>query len=62
LSKENVTWQSICNGAGQKAGVFVGSICFIIFESPSFCNDYIRPLFNMPGQDYGMIDLESELI
>jgi PAT family acetyl-CoA transporter-like MFS transporter 1 len=60
LSKENVAWQSICNGAGQTAGIFLGNVSFIILESPSFCNDYIRPMFNFPEKDTGIVDLESK--
>lgn len=59
LSKENVAWQSTCNGIGQTAGFFIGNISIIVFESSKFCNQYIRPFFNLPSQDYGIISLES---
>ena len=61
LSKENVAWQSICNGVGQKAGLFVGNIFFIILESATFCNKYLRPMFKLPSQNHGIVDLECKL-
>ncbi|RNA12214.1 acetyl-coenzyme A transporter 1 [Brachionus plicatilis] len=59
LSKENVAWQSTCNGVGQTAGFFIGNISIIVFESAKFCNKYIRPFFNLPSQDSGIISLEK---
>ncbi|CAF0992314.1 unnamed protein product [Brachionus calyciflorus] len=59
LSKENVTWQSVCNGVGQTAGVFLSNLTFILFESADFCNKYIRPLFNLPlNEQEGIISLK----
>lgn len=60
LSKENVAWQSTCNGVGQTAGFFIGNISIIVFESSKFCNQYIRPFFNLPNQDYGIVSLQSK--
>lgn len=58
LSKENVSLQGVCNNCGQSAGVFLTNLTFIIFESADFCNKYIRPMFNLPRQEVGLVSLE----
>ncbi|RNA05481.1 acetyl-coenzyme A transporter 1 [Brachionus plicatilis] len=41
------SWASICNNAGSTAGVLVGNSLFLILESESFSNNYIRPFFGL---------------
>jgi hypothetical protein len=60
LSKENVSWQSTCNNVGFLAGNLVSNTCFVILESAWFCNQYIRPIFGLASQNYGIIGLESK--
>ncbi len=56
--RENVSWQSTCNGVGQTAGYFLGNILFIILESTDFSNKYIRPLLGVQSQPYGIVQLK----
>ena len=42
---------------GQTAGYYVGGTFFIILESAQFCNSYIRPVFGLPSQEHGVIDI-----
>ena len=60
LTKENVTWQSTCNGVGQTAGIYIGSVLFIILDSEKFCNSHIRPFLKLPAQNHGVLDLEGK--
>ena len=59
-SRENVSWQSTCNNVGQAMGVFVANTLFIIFESTTFSNKYIRPMFGWPVQPHGLINIQSK--
>ena len=61
LSKENVAWQSKSNGIGTGLGIFVSNTLFVILESTWISNDYIRPLFSLPKQEYGITNLESNI-
>lgn len=38
----NVGWASTCNAVGQTAGYFLGNVVFLMLQSESFCNSYIR--------------------
>ena len=38
---------------------FLGNYFFIIFESTKFCNEFIRPLFGLEKQNYGIITLQG---
>lgn len=60
LSKENVSWQSVCNFCGQAIGYFFGNILFIVFESKKFSNQYLRPFFDLEPQEHGIISLKSK--
>jgi hypothetical protein len=46
----------------QKAGWFIGNVVFLTLESENFSNNYIRPLFGLPNQTYGVVTLDSKLI
>ncbi|CAF1057748.1 unnamed protein product [Brachionus calyciflorus] len=59
LSKEKASWASICNNAGSTSGVLIGNSLFLILESEDFCNRYIRPIFGLPAQEYGLVDLRE---
>jgi hypothetical protein len=61
LSRENVAWQSTCNNVGFLAGNLVSNTCFVILESAWFSNKYIRPVFGLAEQNYGVIGLESKM-
>ncbi len=43
-------------------GVFVSNTLFIIFESTNFSNKYIRPLFGLPVQPHGLINIQGKLV
>lgn len=58
LSKENVSWQSVCNFCGQAIGFFFGNILFIVLESKKFSNQYLRPFLDLEPQDHGIISLK----
>lgn len=58
LSKENVGLASTCNTVGQTAGFFLSYTLFMAFNSPDFCNKYIRTI----PQDTGMIDLPTFML
>jgi MFS transporter, PAT family, solute carrier family 33 (acetyl-CoA transportor), member 1 len=55
--RENVSWASTCNCVGQSIGWLIGNILFLVFESESFSNQYIRPLFNLPSNNSGIITI-----
>ena len=57
LSKENVGLASTCNSVGQTAGFFISYTFFLAFNSPEFCNNYIRSV----PQISGMADLPTFL-
>lgn len=57
LSKENVGLASTCNCVGQTAGFFVSYTIFLAFNSPEFCNNYMRSI----PQETGVADLPSFL-
>lgn len=59
LSKENVSWGSTCNTVGQTAGWFVGNVLFLTIESADFSNKYLRPLFSLPDQTYGLVTIDK---
>jgi hypothetical protein len=40
-------------------GVFTSGTIFIMLESTSFSNKYIRKIFGLAEQNYGLIDLQS---
>lgn len=42
LKKRNVGHASTCNSVGQTAGFFLSYVLFMAFESPGFCNTYLR--------------------
>ncbi len=60
LSKENVHWQSICNGTGQTLGYYVGNTLFVLLQSEKFCNHNLRPLFGLPSQPHGVLNMEGK--
>ena len=41
-NRKNVGYASTCNSVGQTAGYFLGYVLFVAFESPDFCNKYLR--------------------
>lgn len=41
-------------------GQFIGNAGFLTFESAKFCNQYIRPFFNLPAQNHGIVTIESK--
>lgn len=49
----NVGYASTCNSVGQTAGFFLGYVLFMAFESPDFCNAYLRT----EPSDKGMVTL-----
>jgi len=55
-----VAWQATCQFVGQAFGFILGHIIFIILESKQVSNKYIRPFFNLPLQNEGIITLKSE--
>ena len=57
----SVQWQAVCNSMGVAIGAFVGNVGFLTFESEDFCNSYVRPFFNLPRQDFGIINLKRKL-
>lgn len=57
LSKENVGLASTCNSVGQTAGFFISYTIFLAFNSPEFCNTYIRS----EPRETGMADLPTFL-
>jgi PAT family acetyl-CoA transporter-like MFS transporter 1 len=60
LSKENVHWQSICNGTGQTIGYYVGNTLFILLQSAKFSNNTIRPIFGLPSKKHGVLNMEGK--
>nr|CAG4646977.1 EOG090X04K8 [Megafenestra aurita]SVE92332.1 EOG090X04K8 [Megafenestra aurita] len=42
LHRKNVGYASTCNSVGQTAGYFLGYVVVVAFESPDFCNKYLR--------------------
>jgi len=62
LSRENVSWQSTCNNVGQALGIFISGTIFIVLESTSFSNKYIRKIFGLAEQNHGLIDLQSKTL
>merc|ERR1719220_1640566 len=61
LSKENVGWASTCNSVGQTAGWFIGNVIFLALESVDFSNNYFRPLFGWPEQEFALVTLPGFL-
>ncbi|RNA14150.1 acetyl-coenzyme A transporter 1 [Brachionus plicatilis] len=59
LSKENMSWSSTCESTGGTFGWFVGNVLFLVIESAEFSNSYIRPLFGLEAQSYGIVTLET---
>lgn len=59
FDRENVSWSSTCNSAGQTAGWFVGGVLFLVFQSADFSNKYIRSSLGWQNQDYGLITVDS---
>lgn len=57
LSKENVGLASTCNSVGQTAGYFISYTLLLAFNSPDFCNNYIRSV----PQEKGIADLPTFL-
>lgn len=49
LRPANVGYASTCNSVGQTAGYFIGNVLFLAFESPDFCNKYIRSVPQAEG-------------
>lgn len=43
------------------SGGFIGNAVFILLESEAFCNSNIRPLFNLPIQKTGILDIKTFL-
>lgn len=60
-NRENVSWGSTCNSVGQTAGWFAGQVIFLTIESADFSNKYIRPMFGLKDQTYGIVTIESKL-
>lgn len=59
MIRENVSWGSTSNSVGQTAGWFVGNVVFLAIESADFSNNYIRPLFGLDKQTYGIAPIDS---
>ncbi|XP_014223966.1 acetyl-coenzyme A transporter 1 [Trichogramma pretiosum] len=57
LKRCNVGYASTCNSVGQTAGFFLGYVILMAFESPAFCNAYLR---SVPS-DEGLITLPGFL-
>ncbi|KAJ8675824.1 hypothetical protein QAD02_011610 [Eretmocerus hayati] len=57
LKRCNVAHASTCNTVGQTAGFFLGYVLFMAFESPDFCNSYLRS----EPSDQGMVTLPGFL-
>ncbi|KAF5277548.1 hypothetical protein FQA39_LY18460 [Lamprigera yunnana] len=49
LKKCNVGHASTCNSVGQTAGFFLSYVLFMAFESPTFCNKYLRTIPEKEG-------------
>lgn len=49
LSRRNVIYASTCNTVGQTAGFFLGNVVLLAFESPDFCNRYLRTVPQSEG-------------
>ncbi|XP_058789178.1 acetyl-coenzyme A transporter 1 [Phymastichus coffea] len=49
LKRCNVGYASTCNSVGQTAGFFLGYVLFMAFESPDFCNAYLRTVPSHKG-------------
>ncbi len=58
--RENFTWQAISNSAGTSFGQYIGNTLFLTFESAKFCNQYIRPYFNVTPSEIGIISVKSK--
>jgi len=56
-----VSWQATCNSIGFTVGAFVGNSVFLLLESAEFCNTYLRPVFKLPEQKRGFIDIRSKI-
>jgi hypothetical protein len=61
LYRDNVSWQSTCNGVGQTAGIVTGNVLFIVLESAKFSNEYFRPILHLTPQDHGLITIKSKI-
>lgn len=59
LSKENMAWASICNNAGSTTGLLIGNSLFLVLESTSFSNIYIRPILGLQTQKHGLVNLKE---
>jgi hypothetical protein len=55
MERENVAWSSTCNSVGQTIGWFLGNVIFLVLESDEFCNKYIRSVFGLESQNYGLV-------
>ena len=62
ILRKNSSWATSCNFIGQNAGGMVGLVFFLILNSRKFCNSYIRAYLDLPEQDYGFMNLDSNLI
>lgn len=57
LSKENIGLAATCQNIGLNSGFFSSFTIFLAFNSPEFCNKYIRST----PQDYGIFELSGYL-
>ena len=57
MHRENLEWASICNHAGATAGALIGHSLFLVLQSTSFSNDFIRPFLGLPAQAYPLVNL-----
>lgn len=55
-----MSWGSTCNTVGQTAGWFVGNVLFLTIESADFSNKYLRPVFGLENQLYGIVTIDSK--
>lgn len=62
LSKENLSWQASCNMIGGIFGFLMGFIVFINLESAKVSNEYIRPIFGLNNQPYGVFSLKMFML
>jgi len=53
-------WASVCNNVGATSGSLIGNSLFLVLESKSFCNAYIRPYFGLSPKDHGMTNLKGK--
>ncbi len=59
IFKKSTSLGSTCESTGGTAGWFVGNVLFLVIESADFSNQYIRPLFGLERQAYGIVTIKG---